>query len=814
VTDQEIKEKLEIALKYATLGWRIVVSNWPLADGTCSCRRPHCNSAGKHPRITNWVRESTTNPDSIRKWLNQWPLANISIVTGGESHIIVLDVDKGGDESMCDLIEKHGQLPLTPNFWTSCLASDPDNNIGGYHLVFEHPGVYVPTRARIAPGIDVRGDGGQIIAPPSRNVKGIYKIDPERSPFEIPAAKLPPWLLTLILSSHENEEEERDQTRFDLHTALQGATQGKRDDTIFRAACKMRDMDVPKDIAYDWCRKAAANCVPPFPEKVAEEKVDWAYNRYTPRVKWDASSFERRNRQPYAPQNQKEWVVPYPLVESPTKELPENIFPGWLEKYIYAVADSIQVRPEMAATMALSCIGAALSRKGIIRIKADWPEPLNLYAVVIAPPGTRKSQTFKEMCGPLFDYQMEMIEIARPEVNRKQVQKDALTLELNQLKKNLAKAEGSTRDALIERIVKIQGDLSGLGDIALPRFITDDVTPEALGTLICQNHGRIALMSADGNGVFVQMSGRYTKAPDVDVYVKGWNGDMKIVDRRSRSTEFIEAPALTINIAVQPEVLRGIGRSAAAKQGFFYRILYCYPNTNVGSRDIDSADIPHEVKNSYVEKMRKILDLPYPETTIDVNSNKPRTLMNVLSFNEDALELFKNYERALEKQRGVELDGHMREWLSKHGGNTARLIGILHVAENIDIVDILDEEGNPGSVWEIPIRAETVDKGVILGQFYIDHTDAAFDEMQSDPIKNDAIRIFNWIRQCHKTTFFKNEAIQALGREGDKTNMVLTYLIERGYIRLKEENVSSMNRDNLEYEVNPSVHEDNFRSET
>ena len=92
----------------------------------------------------------------------------------------------------------------------------------------------------------------------------------------------------------------------------------------------------------------------------------------------------------------------------------------------------------------------------------------------------------------------------------------------------------------------------------MPRWLVDDATPEALAGLLA-TYGRIALLSPEGD-VFDQMAGRYNQqaGPNLGVYLKGHAGDLLKVDRRGRPPEYVERPCLTIGLAVQPEVLRGL----------------------------------------------------------------------------------------------------------------------------------------------------------------------------------------------------------------------------------------------------------------
>src|SRR5260370_30284329 len=154
------------ALRYAQLGWYVFPVHEARADGSCSCPRLNCDSVGKHPYTPRGFLDATTAESHIRSWWNRRQSANIGIRTGAESRLVVLDVDlrHGGAESLARLENEHEPLPPTVETLTGG---------GGSHLYFGHPGIEVPNSAgSLRSGLDVRGDGGYLIAPPSRHVSG------------------------------------------------------------------------------------------------------------------------------------------------------------------------------------------------------------------------------------------------------------------------------------------------------------------------------------------------------------------------------------------------------------------------------------------------------------------------------------------------------------------------------------------------------------------------------------------------------------------------------------------------------------------
>ncbi len=265
---------LAAALNYAARGWPVFPVHTSI-DGQCSCGKSDCPNIGKHPRNTHGLSEATTDIDTIQKWWNRWPDANIGLRTGAESGVIALDVDpdKGGADSLADLERRHGSLPTTVESLTGR---------GGRHILFAHPGngqVIRNSEGKLAPGLDIRGDGGYIVAPPSRHASGRqYAWEISSEPDDVPLAPLPTWLLGLVTKSIDMQG--RSTEPFDTAKALMGVPEGQRDDTLFGLAGKLRHADVPQDFAEQLVLEAAAKCTPPFPEAAARAKVRNAYARY------------------------------------------------------------------------------------------------------------------------------------------------------------------------------------------------------------------------------------------------------------------------------------------------------------------------------------------------------------------------------------------------------------------------------------------------------------------------------------------------------------------------------------------------------
>jgi hypothetical protein len=180
------------AQEYARLGWPVLPIH-PVCDGRCGCGRADCSSPGKHPIAAlarNGLKDATTDPTTVGNWWLKAATANVGIATGPQAGIWVLDVDTEGLRVLPELVAAHGDLPLTPTAKTGS---------GGRHYFFRYVDGLTNSRGALPNGIDVRGAGGYVVAPPSNHVQGAYEWLPDLSPDETPVADAPAWLIEMIL---------------------------------------------------------------------------------------------------------------------------------------------------------------------------------------------------------------------------------------------------------------------------------------------------------------------------------------------------------------------------------------------------------------------------------------------------------------------------------------------------------------------------------------------------------------------------------------------------------------------------------------
>lgn len=185
---------------------------------------------GKAPLTQHGCRDATTDTRQITEWWSRWPDANIGIAAGAP--LVVLDVDidhdagKYGDETLEGLVQQYGPLPET---WL-CLTGG-----GGLHYYFRCNDPNITVGAGVLPGLDFRGTGGYVVAPPSLHESGNrYIWEASGDPADgVAPAELPAWLHDLLTKGGQR-------TGNKPQEIPERVAQGGRNQEMFRLACSFR----------------------------------------------------------------------------------------------------------------------------------------------------------------------------------------------------------------------------------------------------------------------------------------------------------------------------------------------------------------------------------------------------------------------------------------------------------------------------------------------------------------------------------------------------------------------------------------------
>jgi hypothetical protein len=439
---------------------------------------------------------------------------------------------------------------------------------------------------------------------------------------------------------------------------------------------------------------------------------------------------------------------------------------------VAAVATATQTPPDLAGMLALAVLATVSAGAVEVEPRPGWREPLGLFVAVGMDAGARKSAVFTALTRPVADFERDQAAAALPGITESATLRRIADQAAAAAEAAAGKAPASQQEEARAEAIARAAEASALVVPPLPRWLVDDTTPEALAGLLAV-YGRIALLSPEGD-VFDQMAGRYSQAgPNLGVYLKGHAGDLLKVDRRGRPPEYVERPCLTIGLAVQPEVLRGLaGRPGFGGRGLLARFLYSLPTSLVGHRQPGAPPVPAAVADRYTLELTALAaSLTIP---VDLNAGEGPA---VLTLDQAAAELLLGFERDLEPRLAAGSGdlAHLAGWAAKLAGATCRLAALLHLA------------GYLRDGWARPINADTFAGAARLAGYLVDHARAVFDLMGSDPRVDDARWLLDWIARTDQTQFTRRDAHVATprGRFPKATSLdpALALLEEHGYLR-------------------------------
>lgn len=450
------------------------------------------------------------------------------------------------------------------------------------------------------------------------------------------------------------------------------------------------------------------------------------------------------------------WEPPKPLEkEQILPPFPLECLPVNIRQYVEAVAENTATPADMSAVAALAVIAGSAQKKFRIKGKPDYYEPLNIYTLIIADPGERKSSVMREMTRYTKEYERE-VNGSRVEII------DYQTIQSNSLYGQISKSEKS---GAIEEAVSLKKELRELeAEMVRPlRLVADDVTPEALTTLLAENSGALSIISAEG-GFFDILAGRYSNIACIDIVLKAHCGDPAYIDRKGRPRESIPDPAMTILLSVQNDVIRGIFENGTFKgRGLNARFLYSKPKSTIGTRNFETEPIPQEVKISYKKLIYELLDIPTPADGE----------IKTITISAEAYSMLKSYFELIEAELINSLE-NMRDWAGKLVGAALRIAGILHCMSF------------GRSAGESPVNLVTMMNAITIANYFIDHAKACYQLMGVDESFQQAKHVLKKLEQNPQERYKKYDIFKMCRnsylKNVDQIDPLLEMLIDNGYL--------------------------------
>lgn len=338
---------------------------WPVLPLTAQTKQP----LGK--LVPHGLKDATTDQETLARWWQGDPMANIGIRTGVASGLVVLDIDprNGGSENLRELEQQNRELPHTVMSLTGG---------GGAHIFFKHPAGFIKNKT-LAPGVEVKADGAYVVAPPSIHPSGdVYQWEASSHPDDVVLAPLPEWLLRLI--SHETIRQNQPGD-----SSVGTIPEGQRHNMLVALAGTMRWKGMSqKAIAEALLIENRSRCIPPLP------------NHEVTRIAQSMTQYEPASRVNGATEAV-EWPQP----------LSKEAYHGLLGEIVTTIEPHTEADKAAILFQILVAYGNVLNRRPHFLVEADI-HALNLYVVLVG-------QTAKGRKGTSWGRVRQLFKMADPD---------------------------------------------------------------------------------------------------------------------------------------------------------------------------------------------------------------------------------------------------------------------------------------------------------------------------------------------------------------------------------------------------------------
>jgi hypothetical protein len=598
---------LEEALRLASHGLKIIPLHAPVEDG-CTCGQNCGKSAGKHPLWTNWISKATDDPDEIRRIWQAHPLANVGVPMGKENGTFALDVDgTEGMETLQTWIGIYGDLPATWQVHTGG---------GGIQLWYRMPeGMDVPNSVKkMGKNIDLRGTGGQSVAPGSLHRSGKrYQWAPGRSPSEIPLADPPSWLIQKIQAIMK----EQSTTLFDSNRISIDFDSEKLPDELMKKAIELteqskafrevtlqqrsfpsaseRDQSIANIAAiHGWSDQDICDFLIHY-RKVQGE--DLKHGRYYQLTIAKARQWAEENKQETILSEMESEVDPMPLPQPPAVEpFPAEVFPEPIYRFLKAVSASLGLPTDYPGLHVLTFLGTAIGNSRMIELKPGYRQQPNLYTCMVADTGAGKSPAQDQAFAPLLAFQNKYYQIFQKQMEEYESAYRQYQIEMSEWKKEKSKDKDLPQEPEKPNMKEL--------------YITQ-ATMEALLRAL-KNNDRGLVLKADELSGWIRGMNQYKggKGDDREQYLSLWSGtDIKINRVRNDGEPlFIPKPFFAVTGNIPPDIVPTLEDEQGYEDGFIHRILFSYPDAQNPSRWTWTG-ITDEAVQGYTDVLERLYQL-------------------------------------------------------------------------------------------------------------------------------------------------------------------------------------------------------------
>lgn len=440
-------------------------------------------------------------------------------------------------------------------------------------------------------------------------------------------------------------------------------------------------------------------------------------------------------------------------------------------EYAGALADNLSVSANMTAFSILVSLSVATQGRAV-EIKQGWSEPTNLYGLLIADRGQKKSQVLRPITGAIYGVERRENSKRKEQISKDTAQLKMLTDKMTALEKQFKKSPDNKE--IQEQIISLQLETDRFKPVKPLQIAFDDITTEALALKLSDNNGMGAVISSEG-GVFDTIAGRYQHGvANLDLFLKGYTVEPVRVARVNKEQDIcLDCPNLCILIAVQPHVLDiCLNNEDFLNRGLVDRFLYCPIAEEDRKVTFDTPAVPASLSDGFKNSFEQLL------------SRRGDT--KIISLSSGARELFAEHYEQIENSKYKE-GGLVCPYMSKLAGKVARIAGVLSVA-----------------IGEEVITAETMDKAINISLWALDSAKYVLESVSQEQRQADYIisRLkHKGVKSCSGHDLLDWCRNKSLGLNTAKDfDSVKTFMTDNNYMRV-------VTGSGIEYDFNPYLFE-------
>jgi len=529
--------------------------------------------------------------DEITAWWNQYPDANIGMATGHLSGLVVIDCDSEGAANR--FIEEYPEAKDTRQVQTG----------RGKHFYFiNEPGITNDAGKLLGSGIDVRGEGGYVVAPPSVHANG--------RPYE--------WLNKNTFSRLPDKLKEILVSRFKDGRPTNGLAQSvgekiadhQRNVTLTSLGGTMRRRGMSESAILAALREEnATKCDPPL-EDYEVRSIAESVAKYPPSEARESSRSSRNSNPP----------EPLRRVLPPSEPYPVDALRDILAPAAQEMHEIIQSPMAICAQSLLA--GASLAVQAHANINIDGRiYPLSEYFLSVAESGERKTATDNAALGPHEKRQRDLRAEYDGSIQEYEADYAAWKKSHDEI---LSSKDHDTRQektgALLELGPEPQAPMNGT-------LVTKEPTYEGLVKALAEGFPSMGIFSNEG-GRFVGGHGmnQDNRLKTASGLSELWDGAPISRTRGGDGNILLYGRRLSIHLMIQPEIsTQLLGDQLLLRQGLLSRFLVAYPDSTIGKRPYRSINLNQEPgMKRYFARLVDILEQPLPLTENTRNELVPR----------------------------------------------------------------------------------------------------------------------------------------------------------------------------------------------